>query len=457
MTRRQALLATLLGGAAGLQAARAMAQDEDRRPVPAGGSDTVPPELPDRFPRYTQYDPTVPVWCITPESGPAIHRFFDTSPISPSGRYVGLTKLPFDSRMSVPGDAAEILLVDLETGEQRVVAQTHGWDTQLGAQVQWGAQDTELFFNDMDLTEWRPFGVKLDPISGAGKDLDGTVYVVSPDGRYAASPCLLRTGRTQPGYGVIAPPEHVPINKGAAADDGVYVTDTSTGECRLLVSFRQILETAQPPMDPDEYSGGAFYGFHVKYNQQGTRIMLVLRWLPEEGDRKRMKRHVITMRADGSDIRVAIPDSEWSKGGHHPNWCPDGETVMMNLKMDGKTLRFVKAKYDGSDYGLMSDVVVGSGHPSLHPDGRHIVTDSYLKEPVAFGDGTTPIRLVDLRTAESKNLIRIRTEPNYSGPSNELRVDPHPAWDRSFRRIAFNACPDGTRRVYIADLTEVVG
>jgi len=37
-----------------------------------------------------------------------------------------------------------------------------------------------------------------------------------------------------------------------------------------------------------------------------------------------------------------------------------------------------------------------------------------------------------------------------------LRVDPHPAWDRAYRRLAFNACPDGTRRVYIADLTEVL-
>jgi len=407
----------------------------------------------DRFPRYTEFDPLVPVWCVTPDCGPTIHRFFDTSPISPSGRYLGLTQFPYDDHMPGPGEVAEILLVDLETGDQRVVAETRGWDTQLGAQTQWGADDTQLFFNDMDTAQWRPFGVKLDPVSGARKDLDGTVYMVSPDGKWAASPCLLRTGRTQAGYGVIAPPDQVPLNSGAAEDDGVYVTDTETGACKLLVSFKEIVETAQPRIDPGEHPGGAFYGAHVKYNPQGTRIMLVLRWLPGEGERRKMKKHVITMNADGSDIHVAIPDSEWSKGGHHPNWCPDGETTMMNLKMDGKTLRFVKAKYDGTGYGTMSDEVLGSGHPSLHPNGRHIVTDSYLKEPVAFGDGTTPIRLIDLEAGEDTNLIRIRTEPNYSGPKNELRVDPHPAWDYSFHGIAFNACPDGTRRVYVADLS----
>jgi hypothetical protein len=416
----------------------------------------MPAELSARFPRYTDFDPLVPVWCVTPDSPRTMHRFFDTSPISPSGRYVGLTRFPHEDRLPQPGDVAEIVVVDLDTGEQRVVAESRGWDTQLGAQTQWGTDDTELFFNDMDTNAWRPFGVKLDPLSGARQDLDGTVYMVSPDGKWAASPCLLRTGRTQAGYGVIAPPEHVPMNQGAAADDGIFVTDTSTGECKLLVSFKEIVETAEPRIDLDDHPGGGFYGFHVKYNLQSDRLMLVLRWLPDEGGRGKMKRHVVTMKADGTDICVAIPDSEWSKGGHHPNWCPDGETVMMNLKIDGKVLRFVKARYDGSDYGTMIDTVPGSGHPSLHPNGRHIVTDAYPKEPVAFGDGTTPIRLIDLQTGEDKTLVRIQIVPPFSGPKNQLRVDPHPAWDYSFRHVAFNGCPDGTRRLYVADLSEVL-
>ena len=105
----------------------------------------------------------------------------------------------------------------------------------------------------------------------------------------------------------------------------------------------------------------------------------------------------------------------------------------------------------------MTDAVLGSGHPSLHPDGRHVVTDSYPGEPVAFGDGTTPLRLIDLAAGEEALLARIRTVPPFEGPTRELRVDPHPAWDRTFRRVAFNACPDGTRRVYVADLSALLG
>ena len=71
------------------------------------------PDLSRHFPRYTEFDPLVPVWCITPKMDRTYHRFFDTSPFSPSGRYMGLTRMPFEDRMPQPGDAAEVVLVDI--------------------------------------------------------------------------------------------------------------------------------------------------------------------------------------------------------------------------------------------------------------------------------------------------------------------------------------------------------
>jgi Tol biopolymer transport system component len=163
------------------------------------------------------------------------------------------------------------------------------------------------------------------------------------------------------------------------------------------------------------------------------------------------------MNADGSNINLAIPAAEWAvKGGHHPNWCPDGKHVMMNLKYDGENMRLVQALYDGTNYCLMHDNIVGSGHPSLHPDKKTIITDTYLFEDVSYGDGTVPIRYINLKKGESKNIIRIRTKPDYNTSNNELQVDPHPAWDSSYRYIIFNACPDGKRKVFIADMKEVM-
>lgn len=415
----------------------------------------MPQSLSPRFSAYDCCEPRVSVRCVTPGLGRVFHRFFDTSPFSPSGRYLALTRLPFEDRLPQPGDVAEVVLVDLYTGEERSVAESRGWDTQLGAQCQWGATDHDLFFNDQDVTSWTPFGVRLDPITGVVQRLDGPVYMVSPDGKQALSPCLLRTGATQAGYGVLAPAAVVPLNQGAPEDDGVFITDTETGAHRLLVSLAQIVEETRP-LDPAVYTGGSFYGAHVKWNPQGTRIMLVLRWLPDGGDTARMERMVITMDADARNIRVAVPAQRWKPGGHHPNWCPDGDTVLVNLNLYGDGLRFVTALYDGSTLEDAAPGIMGSGHPTLHPDGRHIVTDAYPHEPLAYGDGTVPIRFVDRLQGQETALVRIQVVPPFEGPKKELRVDPHPAWDRAYRRLAFNACPDGTRRVYVADLTEVL-
>jgi hypothetical protein len=412
------------------------------------------PTLWDGFPLYDSFDPLVSVRCVTPELPGCFHRFFDTSPISPSGRYLGLTRLRDEAHPPGPGDCADIVIVDLATGETGIVSETRGFEAQLGAQVQWGRTDAELYFSDMDCNRWRPVTVRLDPLTGERKELAGPLYMVSPDGSWLASPCLLRTGLTQPGYGVVAPRPCVPLNPTASPDDGLYVTDAKTGECRLVASFAAIVKAVGGELAG--HTGGAFYGFHVKWNSQGTRLMFVVRFRPARGTAgTALASHVITMEADGGNIRLALPCDIWARGGHHPNWCPDGDRVLQNLKVDS-TMRFVTFPHDGGEPEPLTDRVVGSGHPTLHPDGRHVLTDEYQHGRFAFDDGTVLLRWVDVAAGTEQTLVRINTRPAHCDRVRVLRVDPHPAWDRSYRRVVFNACPDGYRRVFVAEMDSLL-
>jgi hypothetical protein len=412
------------------------------------------------FPAYTRFEPRVRAWCVTPDLTGCIHRYYDSSPFSPSGRFFAVTRLPFEDRLPRPGDVAEIVVIDLQSGATRTVAETRGWDVQLGAQLQWGADDHTLLYNDLDVSDWMPFGVRHDLQSGEVRRLGGTIYSVSPDGRLAASPCLRRMAVTQRGYGVVVPRDQVPENRGASKDDGIWITDLQTGATRLVVSLAEIVEQAGPAL-PVAGRRGDFFAFHVKWNPQGTRLMLALRWLPRSIFPWRRKRrfgakHVITLNADGRQVRVAVSAERWARGGHHPNWCPDGEHVLMNLVTGNHGLRFARLALDGSTCETLVPSLQASGHPTLHPNERHLLTDTYVDEPLAFGDGTAPIRLIDLRSGLETQLVRIGIQPLAERSTGALRVDPHPAWDRTYTRIAFNACPDGKRRVYVADLTEVL-
>jgi len=415
------------------------------------------------FPRYTKYDPLVPVWCVTPQLDRCLHRFFDTSPVSPSGRYLAVFRMPSEEHFPEPGDKGEVWLVDLETGTQRMLAETAGWEPQMGANINWGGSDEELFFNDVDVQNWQPFAWKFNPLTNERQRMDGTIYHASPDGRWLISANPGTMQRTQPGYGVNLPQDKCRCNIGAATDDGFYLTDTQTGKCRLLISIREIFARAYPQIQMDDIDRQEIYGFHSKFNPQGDRLMLSLRWYPA-GDApgwnmfktapKQVRYAWVTMKLDGSELSCAVGPEEWEKGGHHATWFPDGKHISMNLTLDRQTLRFVQVNADGTELKTMSDQIIGSGHPTVHPNGRHLVTDTYTFEPVAFGDGTIPLRWIDLANETEQTAVRIHSK--VLSPDVTMRCDPHPAWDRSWRYVVFNAFANGTRQVFMADMQSLL-
>ncbi len=420
----------------------------------------------EKFPAYEEFDPLVPVWCVTPRRPGCIHRFFDTSPISPSGRYLAVFQLPFEDRQPEPGEKGNVCIVDLKTGEDWVAAETCGWEPQMGANINWGASDRQLFFNDVDTTSWKPFAWRLDPIAGKRRRLEGTVYHASPDGRLLISANMSTMRKTQPGYGVVIPEENVRQNIGLAEDDGFFVTDTKTGRSRLLVSIKDMVMRSRPPVNIDDPESWEVYGFHSKFNPQGDWLMLSLRWFKAQDNPVwnafatkdvNVRFAWVTIPIEGNAMHCAVGPEQWEKGGHHATWFPDGEKISMNLKIDRGQMRFVEVKRNGAGLAKMHAGLTGSGHPTVHRDGRYLLSDTYVKEAVAFGDGTVPLRWIDLLTGREQTIIRINTKTSGELQDRTLRVDPHPAWDRTWRWVTFNAFTGGTRRVFIADMKNLTG
>jgi hypothetical protein len=380
-----------------------------------------------------------------------IHRFFDTSPLSPSGKYLALFRMPYENKSPKAGDAGDVILVDMQTGKERVVAQTRGWEEQLGANVQWGKSDHELLFNDVDTTTWKAYCVVLDRATGKSRHLDGTIFMASNDGSKIASYNLIKSTYAQVGYGVIIPKNLIKRNIGPVNDDGINITDVASGKTKQIVTIKEIYDKSIPSIAISNPQDFEYYCFQVKWNPQGTRLLTTVQWSPVKGGAR--LRSVITMRPDGSDIHTAITPEQWAKGGHHVNWTPDGEHLSMNLNVDGKEgLELITVKYDGTD--LKTVFTPGSGHPSYHPKGLPlIVTDAYPDEPITKRNGTVPIRLLHTDTNREEHIAEVFV----SNTNGEFRIDPHPAWDRSGRFVIFNGYVGNTRNVFVADLKNVIG
>ena len=386
------------------------------------------------------------------------HRFFDSSAISPSGRYVCATRTRREGPADVtPGDVAEVVVYDLQKKRKDrfpVVYRrpTAAWDAQLGAQVQWGASDDDLYFNDVVGTrgDGAPIvrGVRSDWQRGRETRLPTPVYHVTRDGARAAAPRDLAALRmTQDGYGVVATPaqlRHLETQK-----DGVHVLDLRTNataflELSALVAAAELEERPRAVAGGDARKGAECHRhvFHVKWNAKGTRLLVVVR-ARGHGCPRGDANHALTVDPDGADVRVV---ATWLRDGNHPNWLEDGR---LSMNYEGKVCAFDDV--EGASCQVLSERA--SGHPVGVPGrGDLVVTDTYAKEHAAFGleAGEAALRVLSGGDREAW-LGVFPVAALGTMPTDVWRCDAHPAFDVKGRRLALNVWVRGSRRVAVTD------
>ncbi len=386
------------------------------------------------------------------------HRFFDSSAISPSGRYVCATRTRREGPADVtPGDVAEVVVYDLQKKRNDrfpVVYRrpTAAWDAQLGAQVQWGASDDELYFNDVVGTrsDGAPIvrGVRSDWQRGRETRLPTPVYHVTRDGARAAAPRDLAALRmTQDGYGVVATPaqlRHLETQK-----DGVHVLDLRTNataflELSALVAAAELEERPRAVAGGDARRGAECHRhvFHVKWNAKGTRLLVVVR-ARGHGCPRGDANHALTVNPDGADVRVV---ATWLRDGNHPNWLEDRR---LSMNYEGKVCAFDDV--EGASCQVLSERA--SGHPVGVPGrGDLVVTDTYAKEHAAFGleAGEAALRVLSGGDREAW-LGVFPVAALGTMPTDVWRCDAHPAFDVKGRRLALNVWVRGSRRVAVTD------
>lgn len=291
----------------------------------------------------------------------SIHRFFDTSPISPSSKYLAVTQLPSSSNSK---SVANISIIKVENKETMSIDQTLAWSSQLGAQLQWGGSDEQLYYNTLNYNSSTSFyelkGVLYDIMGKQKKSLPCPVYHVNEDGTMTVSPDLLQISKTQSGYGV----DWSDLVLTSLYSNGIMVNDVLLGSCRLLYTFEEIAVAVG--IDPKKTPT---YGFHTKWSSNSKFILFVLRTI-EKGvkesflkPRPRVRvQHLIVLGVEKKFIRYLF---SWAskpflsplcsshlscnniivlKDGNHPNWIPDSLKISMNMEVDPPILSSLSMK-----------------------------------------------------------------------------------------------------------------
>jgi hypothetical protein len=389
-----------------------------------------------------------PTYVITPEDGHYMTTFFDIDALSPDSSKLCVTQLPFIDRIPIPGNKANICIINLEKKTLKVLYKTVGWGAQLGANVQW-FDDQNVIFNDF--IDDKVVSIKLNIVTQKKQILDGPVFTITPDRKYTCSPNLELINALIPGYGV---PDPLIRKKrqfeNASSSEGIWRTNLSTGKSELFLSIEDIVKKLP---SQNELKNGKYYIFNVKVSSCGTKMFFILfsKKIPNRFGRAVQ---LVTCNIDGSNIKLAIPDEIWRRGGHHPNWTKHDNHIVMNLKVDNERLRLVKFNPAENNiaYKIIGNSnVVGSGHPSISPCGKYLITDAYVSDKLTDNDGYVPIRLIDIDSGEEQVVCEVYTN-KLEGPR---RIDPHPVWVDNGRKIIFNGVVNEKRQVLLMDMSRL--
>jgi hypothetical protein len=385
---------------------------------------------------------------LRPLTAGPLHHFFgyyDKSPWNACGSMLLGHESSFNDRAPSAEDVVGIGLIDpaAKANFERV-AGSRAWNWQQGAMLQWHPADPQHLFVYNDRRDGHFVGVLHDVRSGEVGIVEHPLYAVLPDGKIAFSVNFARLAIHRPGYGYAGVRDPRATDP-CPADDGIWRVHLGTGGADLIVSLAELAaRDAKPSM-----SGAWHYVNHVQPSRGGRRIAFFHVW---HQDGANWEVRLYSCRPDGTDL-VCLLDTGFVS---HYDWRDD-DTLLVWANRPGAPARFLVLSHvtppndgDSPAFGVFAgDILREDGHCTFSPDGRWVLNDTY---PDAHQKRT----LMLVRFEDGRRFDIARTLSPKSRWWGEIRCDLHPRWSRDGRQVCIDSVHDGTRQMYLVDVSPIV-
>jgi hypothetical protein len=375
---------------------------------------------------------------ISPNDG--CHYFFgyyDIPAFDRIGRLHLCHRVGFRDRLPVPGDAAELGFFDLSTGGFEIFGETHAWNFQQGAMLQWLGQDGDLItyndFNHSDGFHAVVYSLGKDRIISKVRRPFATL---SADGAFALSINFSRMYDFRPGYGYCNLPDEWRDEK-QPADDGIYLVDLKNNSVRLILSLANIAKKLEGIVP---VSGEKLLVNHITFNTGGTRFLALVRNLPvvsPGGKDGAWGTTVITANRDGTDLRV-LPTKTYAS---HYHWKNDEIFAIHSDGPSGHQLYEITDTANASISAVDSAFFLKDGHCSYSPDKTAMLYDSYPDEK-----RLQHLYIYDLQARRGREIGAFHS-PTVN--PIDIRCDLHPRWSPDGKRISFDSTHEEFRGLYL--------
>lgn len=373
----------------------------------------------------------------------AKHHFFGYYGINPwdrTSRYHLALETDFHTHRPLPEDMAAVGLVDRYTHQFTPYAKTSAFNLQQGSMMHWIANittddkhgvDTEFTFNDWE--NGRLVSRALNPTTGAVRTIQGAIAAVSPTAPHAIGLNYGRMAhcRAVVGYATDNTSDDV---EAQPEEDGLYQLNLQDGSAKLVLSIADVIRASA-----DERVVGKRTWFnHVLFNTDGTRLLFFCRVRQETG----FYTSLWTVNPDGSDLEMQIP---FGYRVSHFDWrTPTQILVSSDIVGEMGFVEFTDSARDFTPIGR--GVLPNDGHASFSPDRQWLLCDTYPRGPERLA------QLMVYNIAENRKIVlgEFHHETQFTG---DIRCDLHPRWAPDGKTITFDSVHEGSRQIYLVDLS----
>ncbi len=378
---------------------------------------------------------------ISPADGYYFFGYYDLQPFDSTGRYHLCHKVPFEDHIPEENDICELGMIDLQSGEFIKFAETNAWNFQQGALLQWFGDDDHVIYNLRRDGAYKACVLNIK--TGEERILPMAIANLSQDCTKAICLNMSRIFDFRPGYGYAGIPDPF-ADQNAPAEDGAFIMDTATGECKMVVSIAEIKERF--PFPP--YTDDKLLINHVTFNPSANKFVMLFRNQPKEGGE--WITATIICDLEGNMIQLA------EYGAHsHYHWKNDDEFLIVSRFNNNPESPMGLWLFDvntGEGYCLPEpcpEAPIMDIHCLYTPDQTYIMGDGYPRQGYRI--------LHFIEAATSKDTVLGAYQSYTPGGITDIRCDLHARYDRSGRFVSFDSNHIGKRCVCLLDLKDLEG
>lgn len=367
--------------------------------------------------------------------------FHDVTPFSADETKVLACKLAYDLRMPKAGEGIDVGYLDFMNGkfaDFHKIGETFAWNYHKGCRLQW-LDDKEVIFNNAVDGKIVSTIVDLELKSSRFLPFPIDTAFFSEKEQIATSFSYERLQVCMPGYGYPYSDESY-LNEKAPAETGLYLMDLNTGDRKLIVSVKILMEKFGRE-DADKYY---HYVTHTEFSKDGRYISFLYRRMEDGGDiNKRVTMMVVYDRTN--DELILLPTQV---SGSHYVWNNKNQ-IIASCIIDGKSCHVLYDMKDVNDYRIVRpDVLNQDGHQTFITD-EIFITDTY---PDKWRQ--TQLYKVDMVKNDVQKILSVNSPKKFQCKTvyNYIDCDLHPRVSPSGNYVCCDTVLTGKRGLLIMNL-----